>query len=96
MLLRGLLPGTRTARHRLTDQNHPCAAMTEPFQTASENEAQLRVLADKLLFKVEKLGERFTLTRTADVSRPVRHKDLTLEEAEQLLGTWKLRGLGGG
>ena len=54
------------------------------------------MLADKLLFKVEKSGDRFTLSRTVDVSQPVRHERLTLKEAEQLLGTWKLRGLGGG
>jgi hypothetical protein len=56
----------------------------------------LRALADNLLFNVEKTGDRFTLLRTSDVSRPVRHERLTLQEAEQLLGTWKLRGLGGG
>jgi hypothetical protein len=48
-----------------------------------------------LTFKVEKANERFTLTRTADVSRPVNERDLTLEEAEDLLETWKLRGQGG-
>lgn len=56
----------------------------------------MRGLADKLLFKVEKTGDQFTLSRTADVSRPVRHERLTLGEAEELLGTWKLRGLQGG
>ena len=35
-----------------------------------------------------------TLIRTADVSRPVNEKDLTLKEAEELLETWKLRGQG--
>ncbi len=44
----------------------------------------------------KKAGDRFTLSRTADVSRPVRHERLTLSEAEELLGTWKLRGLQGG
>ena len=62
----------------------------------NEREAHLRALADKLLFKVERSGERFTLTRTADVSKPVRHERLTIEQAEELLGNWKLRGLGGG
>jgi hypothetical protein len=59
-------------------------------------EAHLRALADKLLFQVEKTGDRFTLSRTADVSQPVRHSQLTLEQAEDLLATWKLRGLQGG
>jgi hypothetical protein len=58
--------------------------------------ADLYALADKLLFEVERSGERFTLTRTADVSKPVRHERLTIDEAEELLGNWKLRGLGGG
>lgn len=64
--------------------------------SADAREAHLRELADKLLFTVEKSGERFTLTRTAEVSRPVRHAGLTMHEAEELLTTWKLRGLQGG
>jgi hypothetical protein len=59
-----------------------------------ERENRMRDLAQRLLFKVEKANERFTLIRTADVSRPVNEKDLTLEEAEDLLETWKLRGRG--
>jgi hypothetical protein len=57
-----------------------------------EREAHLRVLADQLLFVVEKNGELFTLKRTADVSEPVRKQDLNLDQAEELLRTWKLRG----
>jgi hypothetical protein len=71
-------------------------AMSRPMPTNNEREAHLRALADRLLFEVEKSGERFTLTRTADVSKPVRHERLTIEQAEELLGNWKLRGLGGG
>lgn len=63
---------------------------------SSQREAHLRALADKLMFDVERSGERFTLTRTADVSKPVRHERLTIDQAEELLGNWKLRGLGGG
>lgn len=68
-------------------------------QTASEadeREQHLRALADRLLFTVEKRGARFTLLRTADVGRPVRGEGLSLEQAEELLATWKLRGLQGG
>ena len=61
-----------------------------------EREAHLRKLADQLLFSVEKNGERFTLTRTADVEQNVRKKDLTIAEAEEFLETWKLRGPHGG
>jgi hypothetical protein len=70
--------------------------MPAPKQTLSERETHLYALADNLLFEVERSGDRFTLVRTADVSKPVRREDLTLEEAEELLGNWKLRGLGGG
>jgi len=61
-----------------------------------EREQHLRVLADKLLFVVEKNADGFTLSRTADVSRPVQHQGLNLKQAEELLSTWKLRGLQGG
>jgi hypothetical protein len=60
------------------------------------SETKLRELAERLQFKVEQRGDRFTLTRTADVSRPVVEEGLTLSEAEELLERWKLRGLGGG
>jgi hypothetical protein len=62
----------------------------------SEREQHLRALADKLLFTVEKSGAHFALSRTTDVSRAVRRQGLTLEQAEKLLTTWKLRGLQGG
>ena len=39
---------------------------------------------------------RYTLTRTVDLSRTEREVNLTLDEVEKLLETWKLRGLGGG
>jgi hypothetical protein len=64
--------------------------------TDSISETDLRGLAERLLFKVEQHGDRFTLTRTADVSRPVVEEGLTLSEAHELLERWKLRGLGGG
>ncbi|HEX5509971.1 MAG TPA: hypothetical protein VFX37_15835 [Pseudolabrys sp.] len=70
--------------------------MTEATQRQSTGEAEMRALAHALSFSVEKSGERFTLTRTIDVSRPERAANLTLREARDLLETWKLRGLGGG
>jgi hypothetical protein len=39
------------------------------------------------MFKVEKTNGRYTLIRTADVSRPANEKDLTLKQAEDLLET---------
>jgi hypothetical protein len=62
----------------------------------AQRESHLRVLADQLFFKVEKNGERFILKRTADVSKPVCESNLSLDEAEDLLRTWKLRGPHGG
>jgi hypothetical protein len=66
----------------------------EMQETPEERETRLRDLAQKLMFTVEKTNERYTLIRTADVSRPVHEKDLTLKQAEDLLETWKLRGQG--
>lgn len=59
-----------------------------------EREAKLRALADRMEFTVEKTGDRFTLTRTVDVPAPEREEGLTLDQAEALLETWKLRGHG--
>jgi hypothetical protein len=70
--------------------------MADSFRSQTEREESLRVLADRLEFTVDKTGSRFTLTRVADVSRPVREGGLTLSQAEELLATWKLRGLHGG
>ncbi len=70
--------------------------MVDLKESADEREAQLFSLAERLQFSVEKNGDRFTLTRTAEVKRPERQSDLTLDQAEELLRRWKLRGLGGG
>jgi len=66
------------------------------MQQPDEREAHLRALAERLEFTVEKAGGRFNLTRTSSVSSPVRERGLTLEQAEQLLNEWKLRGFHGG
>jgi len=68
--------------------------MSDGIQKQSEREANLRALAARMEFTVEKTGDRFTLTRTADVSPPEREEGLTLDQAEALLETWKLRGHG--
>ena len=65
-------------------------------QGVSREEADMRALAEELQFEVEKTDRGFTLTRTAGLSRPERAENLTLSQAEALLRTWKLRGLGGG
>jgi hypothetical protein len=53
-------------------------------------------LASKLFFTLTKEGSRFGLYREADVSQPVRQDGLTLDEVEEILNTWKLRGFHGG
>jgi hypothetical protein len=59
-------------------------------------EQHLQELAEKLLFELQAEGQRYTLTRHIDVSEPVRHENLTLDEVEEILNTWKLRGFHGG
>ena len=65
-------------------------------RTALEREQAMMELAVQLLFEVEQQGGRFTLCRDADLPSAVRGDNLTLEEAEELLQTWKLRGFHGG
>ena len=68
--------------------------MSDLKKRLNEREAHLRALADLLEFTVEKTGDRFTLTRTADVSPLLRDERLTADQAEELLEIWKLRGRG--
>jgi hypothetical protein len=63
-------------------------------QQHGEREALMRTLACRLEFSVQKSAGRFTLLRTADVVPPVCEERLTLNRAEELLQTWKLRGHG--
>ena len=61
-----------------------------------ERERRLHELATRLLFTLENRGARFILARDVDVPEPVGHENLTLEEVEDILNTWKLRGPYGG
>ena len=72
------------------------ARMEAMQQNETERETHLRELASKLFFSMENQGDRFRLYRDTDVSRPVRHEGLTLDEVEEILETWKLRGPHGG
>jgi hypothetical protein len=65
-------------------------------ESEAEREARLRELAAKLFFTLERQGLRFALYRDLDVSQPVRRDGLTIDEAEDVLNTWKLRGPHGG
>jgi hypothetical protein len=62
----------------------------------NDREQHLRELASRLLFKLQKHGKGFTLTRDIDVPAPVKHENLSLDEVEDVLNTWKLRGPHGG
>jgi hypothetical protein len=61
-----------------------------------QREQRLRELARMLLFRLEGEEPRYTLARDVDVSKPVLHENLTLDEVEDILNTWKLRGFHGG
>ena len=57
-----------------------------------ENEAdcttRLREPALKLFFTLTAQASRFALYRDVDVSKPVRHHGLTLDEVDDILNTW--------
>lgn len=65
-------------------------------QSNPDRELAMKKLAAQLMFTVEDHGSRFSLCRDVDVPTSVRGDNLTLEEAEELLQTWKLRGFHGG
>ena len=59
-------------------------------------ERKAKRLADKLFFKLDRQGSRYSLRRTAGVSGTVRRENLSLDEVERELEMWKLRGPHGG
>jgi hypothetical protein len=65
-------------------------------ENEADREARLRELASKLFFTLKSQGSRFALYRDVDVPEIVRHDDLTFDEVEDILNTWKLRGPHGG
>jgi hypothetical protein len=65
-------------------------------QSYDDRALAMKELATQLMFKVEEHGDRFSLCREAGVPTAVRGDNLSLEEAEELLETWKLRGFHGG
>ena len=77
-------------------EEHEFPSSTKPLGVSKDElpEARLRELASKLLFNLRKEGSRFGLYRDADVSEPVRHEGLTIDEVQATLNTWKLRGGG--
>ena len=63
-------------------------------ENKADHETRLRELASKLFFTLKGQGSRFALSRDVDVPKLVRHDGLTLDEVEDILNTWKLRGHG--
>jgi hypothetical protein len=62
----------------------------------ADREARLREVASKLFFTLKNQGLRFSLYRDVDVPEPIRHDGLSLDEVEDILNIWKLRGPHGG
>ena len=68
-------------------------------QPRNEETARLeraKQLAEKLFFTLEQQGDRYSLFGTAGLSKAVRRENLTLDEVEQELELWKLKGFHGG
>jgi hypothetical protein len=65
-------------------------------ENEADREARLREIASKLFFTLKNQGLRFSLYRDVDVPVPIRHDGLSLDEVEDILNTWKLRGPHGG
>jgi hypothetical protein len=61
----------------------------------ARREHKAKRLAEKLFFKLDR-GEGYALCRTAGMSGPVHRENLSLDEVEQELELWKLRGPHGG
>ena len=61
-------------------------------KSEERREADLRELADRLQFSVTRSGDRFTLIRTADVSRPVQEVDLSLSGCRKFAGDLEITG----
>ena len=68
--------------------------MGPSMELDSERERAAFDLAERLFFKLEKQGDRYSLRR--DVGEFAPQSNLGLDEVEQLLERWKLQGPHGG
>jgi hypothetical protein len=62
----------------------------------AKRERAMREMASRLFFSVKRRGSRYDLRRDLEGEEIVQRDGLTLEEAESLLTTWKMRGAHGG
>jgi hypothetical protein len=69
---------------------------TTRTENVARRERKAKRLANKLFFKFDCQGSRYSLRRTAGVSGTVRLENLSLDEVERELEMWKLRGPHGG
>jgi len=72
------------------------ATSAKVHQNLTNRERKAKHLAEKMFFKLTRKGDRYSLCRTVGLSGPARRENLTLEEVEEELETWKLRGPHGG
>jgi hypothetical protein len=68
--------------------------MTHAMHRAPDRERKLERLAEKLFFELKRQGQRYSLSRKLGEFAP--QSNLTLDEVEELLERWKLRGPHGG
>lgn len=71
-------------------------AISNSVKNLTSRERKAKRLADKLFFKLTREAGRYSLCRTVGLSGPAPREDLTLDEVEQELEKWKLRGYHGG
>jgi hypothetical protein len=69
---------------------------TEAPMSESQEERETRELAEQLFFRLEPQDSGYSLKREVDVDQPVKHENISLAEAKEILNTWKLRGFHGG
>jgi hypothetical protein len=72
------------------------ATFAKMHQDLASRERKAKRLAKKMYFKLTRQGDRYSLCRTVGLSGPARRENLTLDEVEEELETWKLRGYHGG
>jgi hypothetical protein len=65
------------------------SAKVHPDLTSRER--KVKRLAKSMYFKLTRQGDRYSLCRTVGLSGPARRENLTLDEVEEELETWKLR-----
>jgi hypothetical protein len=74
----------------------PIVDQTTRTEDVARRERKAKRLANKLFFKLDRQGNLYSLRRTVAVSGTVLRENLSLDDVERELETWKLRGPHGG